>query len=63
MFGEIGIVTTKKKIQGKLKDYGTVRMFVGHPPNHICDVFRMLNLKTKHIIKSQDRFYIKLKSQ
>jgi hypothetical protein len=24
---------------------------VGYPPNHSCDVYRMINLKTKHIIK------------
>jgi hypothetical protein len=32
MFGEMGIVTTKKKIQVKLKDRRTVCMFVGYPP-------------------------------
>jgi hypothetical protein len=54
MFGKMGVVTTKKKIQGKLKDRVTVCMFVGYPPNHACDVYRMLNLKTKHIITSRD---------
>ena len=54
VFGEMGIVTTKKKIQGKLKDRGTVCMFTGYPPNHACDVYRMLNLKTKHIFNSRD---------
>jgi hypothetical protein len=34
MFGKIGIVTTKKKIQGKLKDQGTVCIFVGYSPNN-----------------------------
>ena len=29
-------------------------MFVGYPPSHVCDVYRMLNMKTKHIIKSRD---------
>jgi hypothetical protein len=29
-------------------------MFVGYPPNNACDVYRMLNLKTKHIVKSRD---------
>ena len=50
----MGIVMTKKKIQGKLKDRGTVCMFTGYPPNHACDVYRMLNLKTKHIFNSRD---------
>jgi hypothetical protein len=54
MFGEMGIVRTKKKIQGKLRDRGTVFMFVGYTPNIACYVNRMLNLKTKHIIKSRD---------
>ena len=54
VFGEMGIVTTKKKIQGKLKDRGTVCMFAGYPPNHACDVYRMLSLKTKHIFNSRD---------
>ena len=30
LFGEMGVVTTKDKLQGKLKDRGTVCMFVGH---------------------------------
>jgi len=50
----MGIVTTKKKIQGKLKDRGNACMFVGYPPSHACDVYRMLNLKTKHIFKLRD---------
>jgi hypothetical protein len=56
MFGEMGIVITKKKIQGKLKDSGTatVCIFVGFHPNHAYDVYRMLNVKTKHIITSRD---------
>jgi hypothetical protein len=53
-FVEIGILTTKKEIQGKLKDFGTVCIYVGYAPNSACDVYRMLNLKTKHIIKSRD---------
>jgi hypothetical protein len=54
----MGIVTTKEKIQGKLKDRGTVYMFVGYPPNHACEVYRMLNLKIKHIIKSRDILWL-----
>jgi hypothetical protein len=41
MFGEMEIMTTKKKIQGgKLKDCITVCIFVGFTPNHACDVLR-----------------------
>ena len=54
LFGEMGVVTTKEKIQGKLKDRGTVCMFVGYPPSHACDVYRMLNMSTRHVIKSRD---------
>jgi hypothetical protein len=53
MFGEIGIVTTKKKIQGKLKDRGTVCIFVRYSPNNSCDSYRIHNLKTKQIIKAR----------
>jgi hypothetical protein len=48
IFSELGIVTIKKKIQGKHKDRGTVCMFVGYPPDHACDAYRMLNLKKKY---------------
>ena len=34
VFDKMGIVTTKEKIQGMLKDRGTVCMFVGYPPSH-----------------------------
>jgi hypothetical protein len=48
------IVLTKNKIQETLKDSVTVFMFVGYPPHHACDIYRILTLKTKHIIKSRD---------
>jgi hypothetical protein len=44
--GEIRIVTTKDKIQGKLKNRGTPCMFVGYSAHHAHDVYRMLNLET-----------------
>ena len=53
-FGEIGVVTTKDKIQGKLKNRGTPCMFVGYTENHSRDVYRMLNLETHGIINSRD---------
>jgi hypothetical protein len=58
MFGEMDIVMKNKKIQGKLKDCGTVCLFVGYPPNHACDVCRMLNVNTKHIIKARDIVFL-----
>jgi hypothetical protein len=48
------VVTTKYKIQGKLSDKGTVCVFVGYAVNHVDDVYRLLNSKTKSIIKSRD---------
>ena len=53
-FGEIGVVTTKDDIQGKLKNRGTYCMFVGYSVNHANDVYRMLNLETKGIINTRD---------
>jgi hypothetical protein len=53
-FGEVGVVTTKKDIQGKLTNRGTPCMFMGYSNNHAHDVYRMLNIKTKKIINSRD---------
>ena len=54
IFGEMGVVTTKSNIQGKLKNRGTTCMFMGYSVDHSNDVFRMLNLETKKIIHSRD---------
>jgi hypothetical protein len=54
MFGEVGVVTTKERIQAKLSNRGTICMFVGYTEHHSRDVYRMLNLTTKSIINSQD---------
>jgi Reverse transcriptase (RNA-dependent DNA polymerase) len=48
------VAATKSKIQGKLRDRGSVCVFVGYPSNHASDVYRLLNLKTNHVIKSRD---------
>jgi hypothetical protein len=53
-FGEMCVATTKNKIQGKLSNKGTVCVFVGYAVNHTDDVYRLLNPKTKSIIKSRD---------
>jgi hypothetical protein len=45
---------TKNKIQGKLSERGSVCVFVGYPSNHARDVYRLLKLKTNHVIKSRD---------
>jgi hypothetical protein len=38
MFGEVGVVTTKEKIQAKLSNRGTTCMFVGYAEHHSRDV-------------------------
>jgi Reverse transcriptase (RNA-dependent DNA polymerase) len=57
-FGEIGIVTTKDKIQGKLNNRGTPCMFVGYTLHHAHDVYRMLKIETAMIINSQDIIWL-----
>jgi Reverse transcriptase (RNA-dependent DNA polymerase) len=37
-----------------LSDRGRVCVFVGYPSNHARDLYRLLNLKTNHVIKSRD---------
>jgi hypothetical protein len=54
IFGEMCVATTKNKIQGKLSNKGNVCVFVGFTVNHADDVYRLLNPKTKSIIKSRD---------
>jgi hypothetical protein len=53
-FDEMCVATTKNKIQGKLSDKETVYVFVGYAVSHADDVYRLLNSKTKSIIKSRD---------
>jgi hypothetical protein len=57
-FGEIGVVTTKDKIQSKLKNRGTPCMFVGYSSHHAHDVYRMLNFETETIINSRDIIWL-----
>jgi hypothetical protein len=57
-FGEINVATTKNKIQAKLRDKGTVWVFVGYAVNHANDVYRLLNPKIKRIIKSRDFIWL-----
>jgi hypothetical protein len=60
IFGEVGVVTTKDKIQAKLTNHGTPCIFVGYAENHSKDVYRMLNLETKNaIINSRDIIWLK----
>jgi Reverse transcriptase (RNA-dependent DNA polymerase) len=60
LFGEIGVVTAKNDIQGKLQNRGTFCMFVGYSIHHANDVYRMLNLETDYIINLRDIKWIKM---
>jgi hypothetical protein len=57
-FGEMCVETTKVKIQSKLRDKGTACIFVGYAINHADDVNRLLNPRTKCIIKSRDVIWL-----
>jgi hypothetical protein len=50
-YGDMIVITTKKRIQGKLSKRGTVCMLVGHPQNHLEDFYRLLNVKTRQFLK------------
>jgi transposase InsO family protein len=58
MLGEVGVITTKDKIQAKLSNRGTTCMFVGYTEHHSRDVYRMLNLTTNSIINSRDIIWL-----
>jgi hypothetical protein len=58
IFGEVGVVTTKDKIQAKLSNRGTICMFVAYTEHQSRDVYRMLNLTTNSIINSKDIIWL-----
>jgi hypothetical protein len=58
IFGKVGVVTTKDKIQSKLSNRGTTSMFVGYTEHHSRYVYRMLNLTTNSIINSRDIIWL-----
>jgi hypothetical protein len=58
MFGDVGVITTKEKIQAKLSNRGTTCMFVGYMEHHSRDAYRMLNLTTNSIINSRDIIWL-----
>jgi hypothetical protein len=45
-------------MRAKLADQGKPAMFLGHVANHSPDVYRMLNLKTKRVIKTRDTLWL-----
>jgi hypothetical protein len=54
IIGELGVLTTKDKIQAKLTNRGTTCMFVVYTEHHSRDVDRILNSTTNSIINSRD---------
>jgi hypothetical protein len=60
LFGEVGVVTPKSSIQGKLRNRGTVCMFVGYSVDHAHDVYCMLNLEINRVINFRDINCLKL---
>jgi hypothetical protein len=58
MFGEVGVVTIKERMQAKLNNRGTTCMFVGYTEHHSRYVYRMLNLTTSSIINYQDIIWL-----
>jgi len=62
-FGEMSVVTTKAKIQGKLNDRGTICVFLGYPKCYSSDVYRLLNPETNHVISSTDILWLEENSK
>ena len=54
VFGEMGVVTLVRKINGKLVDRGINCMFVGYSENHPSDVYRMFDFHTRRIKQSRN---------
>ena len=55
-FGEVRIVLDEetKKTRAKLQDRVLECLFVGYPDDHAGDVYKLLSLATKKIIKSRN---------
>jgi hypothetical protein len=60
MFSEVGVVTTKDKIQAKWTNQGATCIFVVYAEKHSKDGYQMLNLDTNAIIYSCDIIWLKL---
>jgi hypothetical protein len=54
IFGEVGVVTAKDKIQAKLNNRGIPCIFVAYSEKHSRNVYRMLNLETNSVTNSRD---------
>jgi hypothetical protein len=59
IFREMGVLTTKDDIQGKLKKREMTCMLVGYSVDHAKDVYRMLKLYTRRIISIRDLVWLR----
>ena len=57
-WGWAGAVKTKLTHSAKLKNRGTIMMFVGYPDNHAGDSYRMYNEKTKKVVTTRDILWL-----
>ena len=56
IFGVIAVVASheRKSTLTKIYQTGKRAMFVGYVDNHTGDVYRLIHLKTQHVILSRD---------
>ena len=55
ILGEMAILKDNgKKMKGKLKDRIIMAMFEGYADNHVNNMYRFINLKTRKIMMSRD---------
>ena len=57
-FGKLGIIKTSKQHQSKLTNRGEACIFVGYTEDHSNSSYRMLNLRTHHVIVSRDIIWL-----
>ena len=59
VYDEMAILKDNGKLmKGKLKDRGLMAIFVGYSANHINNVYRSVNLKSKKIMMSKDDTFL-----
>ena len=59
VWGEAGVVKTKKKGESKLQDKGTTCMMAGYSGRHDAGTYRMYDAKTSRILISKDIRWLK----
>ena len=58
-FGEAGTVKTRERGTPKLANRGVACMFIGYPPNHEGDVYRMWNPVTNGVHTTRDVIWLR----